>query len=301
MQLYGIQSTAMRYFLEVVRCGSIAEASQKLNVAASAVSRQISKLEGQIGVPLLERRQRGVVANPAGERLAEHARRSQLDAEEILSEIQGLSGLKTGLVRIACVEGMASEFMPELIHRFRQHYPGIHFELYVHNPFLVTKRVQEGECDLGLTLTLTPAKDVMVEKEMTAGIHAVMAPTHPLAQRATVTLKELQGYPLALPSTDTTMRQLFDISSGVQQLVFRSVLVSNNVAALFWFATLEGAITLSGEFSLRGRIARHELVAIPISDEVMQSRRIEVQSMAGRHLPLAVAAFRDFLAAELTG
>lgn len=72
---------------------------------ASAVSRQISKLEGQIGVPLLERRQRSVVASPAGERLAEHARRSQLDAEEILSEIQGMSGLRTGLVRIACVEG----------------------------------------------------------------------------------------------------------------------------------------------------------------------------------------------------
>jgi DNA-binding transcriptional LysR family regulator len=301
MQLYGIQSTAMRYFLEVVRCGSIAEASLKLNVAASAVSRQISKLEGQIGVPLLERRQRGVVASPAGERLAEHARRSQLDAEQILSEIQGLSGLKTGLVKVACAEGLATEFMPDLIHRFRQHYPGIHFELYVHNPFVVTKRVQEGECDLGLTLTLTPVKDVKVEKVMPAGIHAIMAPTHPLAQSKSVTLHELQDYPLALPSTDTTMRQLFDISSGVQQLAFRSVLVSNNVSALFWFATVDGAITLSGEFSLRGRISRQELVAIPITDEVMQSRRIELQSMAGRHLPLAIAAFRDFLTAELIG
>lgn len=34
MQPYGIQSTALRYFLEVVRCGSISEASQRLNVAA---------------------------------------------------------------------------------------------------------------------------------------------------------------------------------------------------------------------------------------------------------------------------
>ncbi len=45
MQLYGVQSTALRYFLEVARCGSISEASIRLNVASSAVSRQISKLE----------------------------------------------------------------------------------------------------------------------------------------------------------------------------------------------------------------------------------------------------------------
>ncbi|EPM92951.1 regulatory protein LysR, partial [Pseudomonas syringae pv. actinidiae ICMP 18804] len=48
MQLYGVQSTALRYFLEVARCGSISEASIRLNVASSAVSRQISKLEREL-------------------------------------------------------------------------------------------------------------------------------------------------------------------------------------------------------------------------------------------------------------
>lgn len=54
------------------------------------------------------------------------------------------------------------------------------------------------------------------------------------------------------------------------------VRLSNNVGALFWFAMGEGAITLPREFSLRGRLSRQELVASPITDEVMQSRRIEL-------------------------
>ena len=68
MQLYGVQSTALRYFLEVARCGSISEASMRLNVAASAVSRQISKLELALDASLFERRARGMVLSEAGAR-----------------------------------------------------------------------------------------------------------------------------------------------------------------------------------------------------------------------------------------
>ena len=53
-----LQDTALRYFLEVVRCGSIAEASQRLNVASSAISRQISRLEELLDTVLFERRPR---------------------------------------------------------------------------------------------------------------------------------------------------------------------------------------------------------------------------------------------------
>jgi len=46
-------------------------------------------------------------------------------------------------------------------------------------------------------------------------------------------------------------------------------------------------------------VADKQLQCLPILDEGMQARRIELQSMAGRNLPAAVSAFRDFLIAEL--
>lgn len=289
MQPYGIQSTALRYFLEVVRCGSISEASQRLNVAASAVSRQIAKLERELETPLLERRARGVVPSAAGERLAVHARKAQLASEQVAAELRGL----------ATTEGFSLDFLPELIAAFRQGYAGIHFSLEVCAPAVVTRQVQEGDADLGLTFSLRPEPDIRVEATLSGAIKAIVVPDHPLASRTGLALVDLQPYPLALPTPDTTIRQLFDICCGVQGLSFEPVLVSNNMQALYRFAALGAGVSLFSELSLRSRLREGQLVALPLLDEGLAARRIELQSMAGRELPPAVNAFRHALIAAL--
>ncbi|UUW73088.1 LysR family transcriptional regulator [Pseudomonas oryzihabitans] len=299
MQPYGIQSTALRYFLEVVRCGSISEASQRLNVAASAVSRQIAKLERELETPLLERRARGVVPSAAGERLAVHARKAQLASEQVAAELRGLADLRRGQVRLATTEGFSLDFLPEVIVAFRQDYAGIHFSLEVCAPAAVTRRVQEGDADLGLTFSLRPEPDISVDATLSGAIEAVVAPEHPLAGRTGLTLADLQPFPLALPMPDTTVRQLFDICCGVQGLSFEPVLVSNNMQALYRFAALGGGVALSSELSLRSRLREGQLVALPLLDEGLAARRIELQSMAGRELPPAVNVFRQALIAAL--
>lgn len=119
------------------------------------------------------------------------------------------------------------------------------------------------------------------------------------AERDAVSLAELQPYPIALPRPDTTLRQLFDICCGVQGLMFEPVLTSNYIGALYSFVREEGGISLSSEMTLHKQVVGKELRCLPILDEGMQARRIEMQSMAGRNLPAAVSAFRDFLIAEL--
>ena len=299
MQPYGIQSTALRYFLEVVRCGSISEASQRLNVAASAVSRQIAKLERELETPLLERRARGVVPSAAGERLAVHARKAQLASEQVAAELRGLADLRRGQVRLATTEGFSLDFLPEVIAAFRQGYAGIHFSLEVCAPAVVTRRVQEGDADLGLTFSLRPEPDIRVEATLSGAIKAIVVPDHPLASRTDLALVDLQPYPLALPTPDTTIRQLFDICCGVQGLSFEPVLVSNNMQALYRFAALGAGVGLFSELSLRSRLREGQLVALPLLDEGLAARRIELQSMAGRELPPAVNAFRQALIAAL--
>jgi len=54
-----------------------------------------------------------------------------------------------------------------------------------------------------------------------------------------------------------------------------------------------------GRDDLAQEVADKALQCLPILDEGMKARRIELQSMAGRNLPAAVSAFRDFLIAEL--
>ena len=100
-----IDNTALRYFLEVARSGSLSKASGNLYVAVSALSRQIAKLEEEVGAALFERRPRGMVLSDAGRLLAEHARRSLLDTERVTEEIRGLANGGRATIRVASSEG----------------------------------------------------------------------------------------------------------------------------------------------------------------------------------------------------
>ena len=124
-----LQDTALRYFLEVVRCGSIAEASQRLNVASSAISRQISSLETLLDTVLFERRPRGMVLSAGGEMLAAHAQKVTLEADRVVADLLALKGLRSGRIRLAASEGFGIDFLPRLIRGFQQKYPAIRFQV----------------------------------------------------------------------------------------------------------------------------------------------------------------------------
>ena len=290
-----LQETALRYFLEVVRCGSISEASGKLNVAPSAISRQIARLESELDTLLFERRARGMVPSAAGELLAVHARHMQLEADRIGSEIMALRGLQRGQVRLASSEGFAVDFLPAAIAAFRKRYSGIHFHLMVGAPAQATRYVREGDADIGITFSLKPEADINVALRQPAPIMALVSPHHELAVKKHISLAQLQHYPLALPSPDTTLRQLFDICCSRQNLAFESIFSSDYTEALINFAMLGGGVALAGEISVRYRIQQQRLVAIPIRDQGMDSRFIEVQTLAKRTLPTATQAFLAFL------
>ncbi|MOA29526.1 LysR substrate binding domain protein [compost metagenome] len=128
---------------------------------------------------------------------------------------------------------------------------------------------------------------------------AIVPAGHPLAGRDAIALAELQPYPIALPMPETTARQLFDICRGVQGLEFVIALECNYLATLFRYVTQQGCVSLSNAISNRHYLESQQIVALPFTDETLQARRIELQSMAGRILPQAVTAFRDHLVERL--
>jgi DNA-binding transcriptional LysR family regulator len=295
-----LQDTALRYFLEVVRCGSISEASQRLNVAGSAISRHIAQLEDLVGTSLFERHARGMVPSAAGEVLAVHAQKSAHDAERAVHEIQALQGMQRGRVRIAASEGFAMEFLPRLISDFVQLHPGIQFHLGVYPPAESTRRVLLGDADIGATMSRKPEKDIRIEHLHPSPVLAVMRHGHPLTRFKQISLSQLQTYPLALPEPDTTVRQLFDLACSRRQLSFEPVLTSNYISSLFGFLRHQrDGITIAGEISIRYQVEREDLAFVRLRDRGLDLRNIEVQTLEGRTLPRAAQAFLAYLKTQL--
>ncbi|TNC21424.1 LysR family transcriptional regulator [Amycolatopsis alkalitolerans] len=291
--------TPLRYFLEVARTGSISEASERLHVATSAISRQIAKLEQDVGAPLFERQPRGMVLSEPGEILAAYARRNALEAEQVLADVHGVRALARSTVKLASSEGFARDFLPGAITTFRERHPGVRFRLNVTGPAEATQQVKEGAVDLAVTYSLAPETGIRVEYSRQQPIYALMPDDHPLAGRADVELAELLEYPLALMDEGTTIRQLFDVCVAVEGLAFEPALVSNYSGALQSFAQLRGGVTLVGPLTVRRRLGPDGMAIVPIRNPELRRRSVQIQSMARRALPAAVRAFLVHLIEEI--
>ena len=296
-----LQDAALRYFLEVAHSGSLTEASARLHVAASALSRQIAGLEAQLGTPLFDRHPRGMVLTAAGEILAVHARRTVLDAERALGEIGALQGLRAGQVRLATSDAFANELVPRLCVEFQRTHTGIQFSVISLPTAQVPDAVRSGAADIGLCFSRAPHKDIEVAYRQNAPVLALVPPGHELAGAASVTLAQMAAYPLALPPAETTVRQMIDIVCSRQGLQLEAVLISNHAKTVLNFVAHGGGLSVASEIAARHLVAAGAVVAVPISDPGMDLRDLEVQTLAGRSLPVAVQAFLDLLKERLPG
>lgn len=294
-----LQEAAVRYFLEVVDTGSVSDAAVRLHVVPSAVSRQIARLESELGTALFERQSRGMVPSKAGALLAAYARRSMLDAEQVSAEIEALRSDAQHTIRLACTEGFVGDFLPPLMAAFRREVPAVQFELTVDSATGVTQRVRQADADVGLTFSFEPAADIEVAYTMPSPVLAVVAAGHPLASAPRVSFRELLDYPLALPGPNSTLRKLFDVYCSREGVACKSVLSSETLEALLRFAVASDAIAFCGELAIRHRLARAELIALPVPELNVSDRSIEVQTLARRQIAPFMRRFIDLIGKAL--
>lgn len=287
-------STPMRYFLEVAQAGSVNQAAARLFVAASAVSRQIAKLEGSLGTPLFDRSARGMVLTAAGLRLAGHLRLAALDADQVLQQVRHLGGQAASRVRLACTEGFAAGFVVGEVLAFQNAQPGCQIELLVGAPGEVVQWLLRGEADIGLKYAMSPDPGLRVEHAAQAPVLAVMTPDHPLAQVRTVALADVVAHPLMVGSAGMTARQLFDLACSARGLRYEPLFVSNFSTVMLPLLR-SPQVLLSGRLTVAHWLATGAVVARPFDDAMLGQRRLEVLSLQGRTLPALAATFLQAL------
>ena len=180
---------ALIYFNAAAEHLSIRE--RRLNVASSAVSRQISQMEDALGIELFEREARRLKLAPAGEILFRHTRRISAPLESAVAELDMLRGLRTGRVRIATIESVGLSFLPTLIAEFGRRHPRIHLDVAVLRAAEVISRLAAGEVDVGFGfIAVAPPPRIEVALRRDVRIGALMRPDHPLADTPHLTIAD---------------------------------------------------------------------------------------------------------------
>jgi DNA-binding transcriptional LysR family regulator len=290
---------ALKYFAEVAAAGSLSAASERLFVAVSAISRQIAKLEAEVGTPLFKRMSRGMVLSEAGELLLAHARRALLESEAVLQDIAGLKGAPGGAIRVAATDGPAHHFLPELMSAFRSRHPHAQFNLHVCTQAEAIRSVVEGHADFSVSCNAELIKGTVTRHSVPAPVHAVMCREHPLARHARIAPLQLLPYPLAATHSSSSTRKLLERCWRQEGMRFEPVFVSNLSAALMSFVRNSDRVMLGAYVPAISALKLGGLVARPIDHPEMATRRLQLQIMEGRLLPGMVEEFLADIAAAL--
>lgn len=183
----------LRYFVEVAEREHISEAAEHLQVAQSAVSRQIANLEEELGTPLFERVGRNVKLTAIGKIFLEHAVNVLKAADFATKQVEEYLNPAKGTIKVGFPTSLASYVLPTVISAFKKEYPNVSFHLRQGSyRFLIDSIINR---DLNLAfLGPVPPKDEHINQTIlfSENVYALLPANHPLAKRKTINLADLR-------------------------------------------------------------------------------------------------------------
>lgn len=150
----------LHYFQTLARYNNFSKAAEELILSQSALSRSISRLEKEIGVPLFERKSRGAILNRYGMKFLVHVNRAMAEIDEAKQEINDLVNPFHGTILLGFIQTLGFSFVPDLISDFQREKPSITFQLMQDSTSKILTGLETGEIDIGFCSPQEPVEDL---------------------------------------------------------------------------------------------------------------------------------------------
>ncbi|MFP3979008.1 LysR family transcriptional regulator [Marinobacter sp. KMM 10035] len=295
-----MRDVQLRYFYTIANEGSIRKAAEKLNVAASALSRRIIQLEEDLGIPLFERHARGLNLTDGGRLYYSHARQTLLNEEWVVGEIEAIKDLRRGQIRLHCVEGVIGSILTDAVAEFRAGSPEVKIFINRAGSTGVVKAVAADEVELGLALDPPLHRDVMTLEEVPAPLYAVHSPSFDFPH-ASPELAELADFPLAIPPDSSYgLRDLIDRAARLRaDIQLHAPLHCDSIFGLTGFALSGQGVSILPKCSFINELRDGRLLAKPLQDPPLRDANLTLMARRHRILPPVTRRFCDILAKHL--
>jgi len=181
----------LKYLVALADHAHFGRAAAACFVSQPTLSTQMKKLEDELGVALVERAPRKVMLTPVGREIADRARHV-VDAVEQMREVARRSqDPEAGTVRLGLFPTLGPYLLPHVVPRIRARFPRLELLLIEEKSPGIITGLRSGKLDVGL-LAL-PVHDEQLHTEFLFEEPFLLAvpETHPLAERESLSLKEL--------------------------------------------------------------------------------------------------------------
>ncbi|EEE37507.1 transcriptional regulator, LysR family [Rhodobacteraceae bacterium KLH11] len=189
----------LEYFVAVGKAGSIAAASDKLNVSSPSISAAITQLEVEFGVTLFVREHaRGLSLTRAGHKVMERTEFVLREAELLATLAGEIAGKVQGILSVGCLLTFAQIVLPGLRRDFEAAYPDVRIEQRELNQADIFSQLRRAELDIALTYDLDIPTDLEFQPLHELPPYVALGEGHPLANRAELTIPDLRDSPMVL-------------------------------------------------------------------------------------------------------
>jgi DNA-binding transcriptional LysR family regulator len=288
----------LKVFHAVAEAGSFTHAGEALNLSQSAISRQISALENELGTPLFHRHARGLSLTEQGEslyRTAHEVSAKLAMTEAILGEARERP---TGKLKITTTVGFGSTWLTPRIGEFLELYPEVNVDLVLDDRLL---DLSMREADIAIRMQPPTQADLVQRRLLTVHNHLYASPTYLKRHGTPRNLADLQDHKLITYGEDTpppvTEINWLQKAGRAQGIELNPVLTVNNIYGLLLAVENDVGIASLPDYM----IAEHPKFIRVLPDVAAPSFDTYLVYPDELRETKKISVFRDFLLAKVAG
>jgi LysR family transcriptional regulator, cyn operon transcriptional activator len=277
----------IRYFVRAAEFLHFTRAAESLCVSQPALSLHIKQLEEEVGSPLFDRtggHVRHIRLTEAGKRLLVHAYDVLRAVERGKQEIADLRGLLCGTVTLGANNVFVPKLMSKCASKFAAAYPNVDVIVKMANQEWLENAILAGTIDLGLAWLPPDSKEIEAEPLFSDELVVVVSTEHPLAHLREISLRELDGLPIALPTVATNIRRLINAEFVKHNVILRISLEIDDTMARLKFVEAGAAATVAPKRALDDRSTLRTIpiagVQLSLSAGLLTRRGVHLSSAA---------------------
>jgi DNA-binding transcriptional LysR family regulator len=257
-------------FVEIARERSIRRAAEKLNIASSALSRQMRLLEEDFGTRLIERRVTGVQLTEAGRLLLSQAERWLDESNRLRAELRQ-SGAAEAL-RLGAMECFAGTLMPDLFLHARRSGAAGRIDVRYGGTDTLLQALQEGNLDLVVAFNVQNSQSVRVVSELPTRLGMVCSPTLCDPPDPEIDLARALEWPVCLPDQSLSSHTRLYAEILKQHRNPRISGLSNSIEFIRELVIRGDCVSFLSWFDVREQVLDGRLRFIPLAERRLSER-----------------------------
>ncbi|WP_153109549.1 LysR family transcriptional regulator [Propionivibrio limicola] len=190
--------TDLRLFVAIAEERNLTRGAARAHLAPSSASHRLQRLEEELGVPLFERRARGVTLTRAGDALLRNARQVFASIEQMHADLSPYATGVRGHVSVWANTHATHTFLPDDLAGFLKQYPQVSISLEEHTSPEIALAVANDEIEIGVLADTETEASVELIPYRSDRLDLVVPGGHPLAARARVRFAEVLDFPFVM-------------------------------------------------------------------------------------------------------